>query len=164
MSEVTRSPRLATNAAEAVDGIAWVPDEVTLGRSRLQRLIDRTGAGTYVALLERIAEDPEWYWREALADLENLGDERIRSLVERAAALGELELACAALEKTHAEAVLERHHVARQRGFRPSARAARPAEAAGGGDEVEVGQQTEIDSRVIHFWNDLSIRCALRAE
>jgi len=70
VSEVTRSPRLATNAAEAVDGIAWVPDEVTLGRSRLQRLIDRTGAGTYAALLERIAEDPEWYWREALADLD----------------------------------------------------------------------------------------------
>src|SRR5690606_5559447 len=101
---------------------------------------------------------------QTLPDLDDLGDERARSLVERAAVLGQLELASAALEQAHTEAFLECHHAAGQRRLRPSAHAARVAEAARGRDEVEVGQQAEVDSRVIHKWNNLSIVCGLRTE
>ena len=61
---------LATTAESAVTGIAWEPDPATLERSVLQRLIDRTGSGTFQGLLDRIATDPAWYWREALDDLD----------------------------------------------------------------------------------------------
>ncbi|HVL24753.1 MAG TPA: AMP-binding protein [Thermomicrobiales bacterium] len=50
--------------------IAWRPGEAHLSRSRLLRLIERTRSGSYPGLLARIASDPEWYWREALADLD----------------------------------------------------------------------------------------------
>jgi acetyl-CoA synthetase len=66
---VSDEATLATTAEEAVTGIAWRPDAATLDRSVLQRLIDRTGAGTFDGLLGRIAGDPAWYWNEALADL-----------------------------------------------------------------------------------------------
>ncbi|HYH12661.1 MAG TPA: AMP-binding protein [Thermomicrobiales bacterium] len=70
MSDETLSRTLATSAAEAVTGIAWEPDRSTLERSRLQRLIKHTGAGSYELLLERIAGDPGWYWQVALDDLD----------------------------------------------------------------------------------------------
>jgi acetyl-CoA synthetase len=50
--------------------IAWHPTAEHLSRSRLLRLIERTGTSDYPGLLKRIAEDPEWYWREVLADLD----------------------------------------------------------------------------------------------
>jgi acetyl-CoA synthetase len=61
---------LAATADEAVTGIAWRPDAATLRRSVLQRLIEHTGSGSYRGLLDRIAGDPAWYWREALDDLD----------------------------------------------------------------------------------------------
>ena len=50
--------------------IAWRPDQATLDRSRLRRLIEATGSGTYEGLIARVAADPAWYWREALRDLD----------------------------------------------------------------------------------------------
>lgn len=52
------------------DAIAWRPGPEHLSRSRLRTLIARTGSGDYPTLLARIAADPAWYWREALADLD----------------------------------------------------------------------------------------------
>src|SRR5690606_21392143 len=52
-------------------------------------------------------------FRETLADLEDLGEQRARALVQRAAVLRERERARAALEETHAEAFLERRHATR---------------------------------------------------
>ncbi|MBA2247817.1 MAG: AMP-binding protein [Chloroflexia bacterium] len=51
-------------------GSAWRPDQGTLDRSRLRRLIEATGSGTYEALIARVAADPAWYWREAIRDLD----------------------------------------------------------------------------------------------
>jgi acetyl-CoA synthetase len=70
VSEVHHVQRLATTAEEAVTGIAWRPDAATLTRSKLHSLIVRTGSTSYGGLLNRIAADPSWYWREVLADLE----------------------------------------------------------------------------------------------
>ncbi len=50
--------------------IAWRPDQATLDRSRLRRLIEATGSATYDGLIARVAADPAWYWREALRDLD----------------------------------------------------------------------------------------------
>ncbi|HEV2066755.1 MAG TPA: AMP-binding protein, partial [Thermomicrobiales bacterium] len=52
------------------DRVAWSPDERSLARSRLMRLISETGSGSYTGLLERIAQDPEWYWLRILEDLD----------------------------------------------------------------------------------------------
>jgi acetyl-CoA synthetase len=70
VSNDAASQQLATTAEEAVTGIAWRPDEETLQRSVLQRLIDRTGSGSFEGLLGRIADNPEWYWQLALDDLD----------------------------------------------------------------------------------------------
>lgn len=64
------SQDLARNVSEAVSGIAWRPDEATLQHNQLQRLIETTGSGSFEGLLDRIARDPEWYWRTALDDLD----------------------------------------------------------------------------------------------
>jgi acetyl-CoA synthetase len=50
--------------------IAWMPDESYIRRSGLQHLIGISGARDYLDLLERIASDPEAYWRMALNDLD----------------------------------------------------------------------------------------------
>jgi len=50
--------------------IAWRPDQATLDRSRLRRLIDATGSRTYEGLIAQVAADPAWYWREAIRDLD----------------------------------------------------------------------------------------------
>jgi len=52
------------------DRIAWSPDERSLARSRLARLIATTGVGSYAGLLKRTAQDPEWYWLRVLEDLD----------------------------------------------------------------------------------------------
>ncbi|HEV2129044.1 MAG TPA: AMP-binding protein [Thermomicrobiales bacterium] len=70
MSDEAQPQQLAITAEEAIAGIAWRPGATTLQRSVLQRLIERTQSGTYQSLLGRIAADPEWYWREVLADLD----------------------------------------------------------------------------------------------
>jgi len=62
-----------SDAAAATDEdrpIAWRPDRATLDRSRLRRLIETTGSGSYDGLIARVAEDPGWYWRQAIADLD----------------------------------------------------------------------------------------------
>ncbi|MDQ3539665.1 MAG: AMP-binding protein [Chloroflexota bacterium] len=58
------------SSPDDTDRIAWTPDERTLERSRLRRLIERTGAGSYAGLLERAARNPEWYWLRVLDDLD----------------------------------------------------------------------------------------------
>jgi acetyl-CoA synthetase len=49
---------------------AWLPDPAAARASRLQRLIDRTGAGDYDALYRRSVADPAWFWRTVVEDLE----------------------------------------------------------------------------------------------
>lgn len=58
------------SSPDDTDRIAWTPDERTLERSRLRRLIERTGAGSYAGLLEQAARNPEWYWSRVLDDLD----------------------------------------------------------------------------------------------
>lgn len=60
----------AASRPDTTDQIAWTPDERALARSRLMRLIAATGTGSYGGLLERIAQDPEWYWLRVLEDLD----------------------------------------------------------------------------------------------
>ncbi|HEU0164724.1 MAG TPA: AMP-binding protein [Thermomicrobiales bacterium] len=50
--------------------VAWIPTEDYLRDNRLLRLIEKTGSGDYQGLLARVAEDPTWYWEQALADLD----------------------------------------------------------------------------------------------
>lgn len=70
MSNRSTSHELAHDASSATTGIAWQPDEPTLARNQLQRLIQQTGMASYEELLDHVADDPEWYWRTALHDLE----------------------------------------------------------------------------------------------
>ena len=59
------------NAVQSTeDGIAWRPGADHLKRSRLHALITKTGVGDYAGLLQRVAEDPAWYWKTALRDLD----------------------------------------------------------------------------------------------
>lgn len=60
----------APSSQDYPDRIAWTPDERTLERSRLRRLIEQSGAGSYAGLLERTAHDPERYWSQVLDDLD----------------------------------------------------------------------------------------------
>ncbi|CAN5806695.1 AMP-binding protein [soil metagenome] len=52
------------------DTIAWEPDERTIERSRLRRLMARMHVPRLDALYEAVASDPEQYWRHAIADLD----------------------------------------------------------------------------------------------
>ncbi len=49
---------------------AWFPTDAYLTDNRLLSLIARTGSGDYPGLLARAAQDPTWYWEQALADLD----------------------------------------------------------------------------------------------
>lgn len=60
----------AMSSADDPDRIAWSPDERTLERSRLRRLIEGIGAGSYTGLLEWVARSPESYWSQVLDDLD----------------------------------------------------------------------------------------------
>lgn len=50
-------------------GAAWLPGPHHLERSRLAKLIARTGAADLSAFHARAVADPEWYWRQVVADL-----------------------------------------------------------------------------------------------
>ncbi len=49
---------------------AWYPSDAYLADNRLLNLISRTGSEDYRDLLARAAQDPTWYWEQALADLD----------------------------------------------------------------------------------------------
>jgi acetyl-CoA synthetase len=49
--------------------IVWTPDEATLARANVVRLMHRLGVADYRELVRRSAEDPEWFWPEAVADM-----------------------------------------------------------------------------------------------
>jgi acetyl-CoA synthetase len=49
--------------------IVWTPDEATLSRANVVRLMHRLGVSEYGELVRRSAEDPEWFWPEAIADM-----------------------------------------------------------------------------------------------
>src|SRR5690606_9723902 len=100
---------------------------------------------------------------ERLPNLRDLREQRMRALVQGSAFLGQSERPRAALEKPHAEAVLERHDLSRQGRLRPSAAAARLAEAAFRRDEIERGEAVDVQ-RVIHYCNTLSKKTALRTD
>jgi acetyl-CoA synthetase len=50
--------------------IAWRPTPDYIERSRLKAFIDRYGLADYAHLLRRSVDDPEWFWRAVLADLD----------------------------------------------------------------------------------------------
>jgi len=52
------------------DAIAWEPDEQTIERSRLRRLMARMRAPRLDALYAMVANNPEKYWEQAVADLD----------------------------------------------------------------------------------------------
>jgi acetyl-CoA synthetase len=47
----------------------WKPSEEVLERANVVRLMRRLGIGEYRELVRRSAEDPEWFWPEAIADM-----------------------------------------------------------------------------------------------
>jgi acetyl-CoA synthetase len=49
--------------------IVWTPDEATLARANVVRLMHRLGVSDYPELVRRSAEEPEWFWPEAIADM-----------------------------------------------------------------------------------------------
>ncbi|MGI8483806.1 MAG: AMP-binding protein, partial [Thermomicrobiales bacterium] len=59
-----------TSATTTASEFAWMPTEAYLKDNRLLRLIERTGSDDYPGLLAKAAEDPTWYWEQALADLD----------------------------------------------------------------------------------------------
>ena len=49
--------------------IVWTPDEAALARANVVRLMHRLGVSDYPELVRRSAEEPEWFWPEAIADM-----------------------------------------------------------------------------------------------
>jgi acetyl-CoA synthetase len=49
--------------------VVWRPDETTLARANVVRLMRRHGLETHRDLVERSIEDPEWFWPAAIEDL-----------------------------------------------------------------------------------------------
>jgi acetyl-CoA synthetase len=52
-----------------VADVVWTPDEATLANANATRLLDRVGMSDYRELVRRSAEDPEWFWPEAIEDM-----------------------------------------------------------------------------------------------
>jgi acetyl-CoA synthetase len=52
-----------------VADVVWTPDEATLAHANVARLMRRVGARDYRELVRRSAEQPEWFWPEAVADM-----------------------------------------------------------------------------------------------
>jgi len=48
--------------------IVWTPDEATLERANVVRLMRRHGFDDYRALVQRSIDDPEWFWAAAVED------------------------------------------------------------------------------------------------
>jgi acetyl-CoA synthetase len=49
--------------------VIWTPSQEVLERSNVVRLMRRTGIDDYRELVQRSAEDPEWFWPEAIEDM-----------------------------------------------------------------------------------------------
>ena len=49
--------------------IVWTPDEETLARANVVRLMRRHGIESYRELLRRSQEDPDWFWPAVVEDL-----------------------------------------------------------------------------------------------
>ncbi len=49
--------------------VIWKPDEATLERANVVRLMRRVGIDDYWELVRRSAEDPEWFWPAAIEDM-----------------------------------------------------------------------------------------------
>jgi acetyl-CoA synthetase len=49
--------------------VAWHPSAEQISRSRVLRFARRHGLDSYEALIERAAEDPNWYWGAAVEEL-----------------------------------------------------------------------------------------------
>jgi acetyl-CoA synthetase len=49
--------------------VVWTPDEETLARANVVRLMRKHGFESYWELLRRSQDDPEWFWPAAIEDL-----------------------------------------------------------------------------------------------
>jgi acetyl-CoA synthetase len=49
--------------------VVWTHDEATLARANVVRLMRRHGIESYLDLVRRSQEDPEWFWPAAIEDL-----------------------------------------------------------------------------------------------
>jgi len=49
--------------------VVWTPDEETLERANVVRLLRRHGLGSYWELVRRSQDDPAWFWAAAIEDL-----------------------------------------------------------------------------------------------
>src|ERR687891_2310286 len=49
--------------------IVWTPDERTLGRANVVRLMRRHGVEDYWELVHRSQDDPAWFWPAAIEDM-----------------------------------------------------------------------------------------------
>ena len=61
---------MTTTMDNDADVIAWDPDEATIERSNLRRLMARMRVPRLSALYDVVADDPEGYWKAVLADLD----------------------------------------------------------------------------------------------
>jgi len=52
-----------------VSDIVWRPDEETIERANVTRLMRRAGVESYRELVRRSADDPDWFWPLAVEDI-----------------------------------------------------------------------------------------------
>ena len=55
--------------AQATTKFIWEPDEATLERANVVRLMRKHGFESYWELVARSQEDPEWFWPAAIEDM-----------------------------------------------------------------------------------------------
>ena len=55
--------------AQATTNFVWEPDEATLERANVVRLMRKHGVDSYWELVRRSQEDPEWFWPAAIEDM-----------------------------------------------------------------------------------------------
>src|SRR5262245_10685809 len=55
--------------AQAATEFVWQPDEETVDRANVVRLMRRHGFQDYWELVRRSQEDPEWFWPAAIEDM-----------------------------------------------------------------------------------------------
>ena len=49
--------------------VVWTPDEETLARANVVRLLQKHGLDGYWELVRRSQDDPEWFWPAVVEDL-----------------------------------------------------------------------------------------------
>jgi len=54
---------------KAASKYVWQPDEETLARANVVRLMRKHGVEDYWELVRRSQEDPEWFWPAAIEDM-----------------------------------------------------------------------------------------------